>query len=426
MEDLDLDFDNLFKEDVPSRVEVKLNPEPDAYNSFIDGVPLCQLSPRVIDGYFKLWRISYRHINSAQENYREKLQQALADYLSARHSTLLESKELKDDGSTRYNWDVFHLCAVCLNLKHSTETCNINVVTMNLETVNAFELTEFFDVLNQYCSDYSSGSLEIQIKSKSSDSKGLVVASFLASPTFMGSALSCEGNDFTEEELIAITAALKTNVSLKSAYFADSRMTPATISTLCDSLLYNKTLRRVRARPLDPSHLDINCLIDIRRTLEVNTNIELFTFVYDNGLNNIQTSYRRIVATINKAQEELSLQIVDRIMYLLHQNIRLIRTIDCAAATKLLCIVRMCAFNLPWQRVGNEIRMRKTVHLPLELWLHIFEAFGDLCEYSNIAIAKLIQYGLCKRTLVRSLTKRSFLNFTFESCENLEELLMYT
>ena len=76
--------------------------EPDAYNSFIDGVPLCQLSPRVIDGYFKLWRISYRHINSAQENYREKLQQALADYLSARHSTLLESKELKDDGSTRY------------------------------------------------------------------------------------------------------------------------------------------------------------------------------------------------------------------------------------------------------------------------------------------------------------------------------------
>ena len=301
---------------------------------------------------------------------------------------------------------------------------------MNLETVTTFELTEFFDVLNQYCSDCSSGSLEIQIKSKSSDSKGLVVASFLASPTFTGSALSCAGNDFTEEELIAITAALKTNVSLKSAYFADSRMTPATISTLCDSLLYNKTLRRVIACPLDLSHLDTNCLIDIRRTLEVNTNIELFTF--DSGtfayneFDNAQTSYQQIVTTINKAQEELSLQIVDRIMYLLHQNVRLIRTTDCAAATKLLCIVRMCAFNLPWQRVGNEIRMRKTVHLPLELWLHIFEAFGDLCEYSNIAIAKLIQYGLCKRTLVRSLTKRSFLNFTFESCENLEELLMYT
>jgi len=76
--------------------------EPDAYNSFINGVPLCQLSPRVIDGYFRLWGISYRHISHAQENYREKLQHALADYLSVRHSTLLESKELKDDGSTRY------------------------------------------------------------------------------------------------------------------------------------------------------------------------------------------------------------------------------------------------------------------------------------------------------------------------------------
>ena len=76
--------------------------EPDTYNSFIDGVPLCQLSPRVIGGYFRLWGISYRHISHVQENYREKLQQALADYLSVRHSTLLESKELKDDGSTRY------------------------------------------------------------------------------------------------------------------------------------------------------------------------------------------------------------------------------------------------------------------------------------------------------------------------------------
>jgi hypothetical protein len=76
--------------------------EPTPYNSFVNGIPICELSPRTVSQYFRLWEITHRHINDTQDDFREKLYQELANYLSARHSALLESKESNDDGNIRY------------------------------------------------------------------------------------------------------------------------------------------------------------------------------------------------------------------------------------------------------------------------------------------------------------------------------------
>ncbi|RIA89265.1 hypothetical protein C1645_772856 [Glomus cerebriforme] len=377
------------------------------HNSTLNGQLLTSLLPWQTISYLQYFRHTGR-FTFRYEGFSklESLNDLLLHLSRRRNEYLISGDTMKNPGSV-YRFKLPTICSICYEVGHKPEECNVIDITLSRRMLNQRDIDVMIDQILEFNRPIRKIALRFnQVGNEGANSIAKLIDDDNNNTIIE---LILGNTKINDDGVLFIAEALKKNRSIKKLMLDNNDFGNKGLCAIADLLMTNKTLKSIDLAQQN-SEVSLEFLEKLDKVLLHNTKLVCICF-NTKGLHlrpassNFNSPY--LLKSNQKSQipiltplNEKKNQIFSRIINNLQQNCMFDSPIT-ASMIELVSKARILLLN--------NLKCNVLVKVPPEVWIQVFNKFGEERGLSKRQVDAVIKYAGTRITLSKDITERKFL-----------------